>query len=498
MKYFHLILVINLLLNCGAQDKMNSAKEIVRKPAVADAFYPGNPKELKALVDKYTANASEIQLGDDVIGLIAPHAGYVFSGKVAGEAYNELKGRNYDAVIIVAPSHSERFTGASVFNGDAYETPLGIVKVDKILAESIAKGGSLIKYSMDGHESTDNRGEHSLEVQLPFLQAVLPDVPIVPIVMGNQNFETCDQLMSSIVKSVNESGKKVLLVASSDLSHFHEEETAHLLDSQIVGAFKNFQYFKLASQLFTRRWEACGGGPIVTVMMAAEQLGANRCYISKYATSADSEYPTGKNKVVGYMSGIIAKSSQPEELLPQLTEEDKEQILIAAKAGVKNSVYGNDEEIVLPGEFEKLNKSYATFVTITKNGNLRGCMGHIYSDLPLLEEIRETSKLASQRDYRFGPIKTDEMKDLGYEVTILSRMIRILDLDQIEIGRDGLYIKLGNSSGLLLPQVASERNWDRVTFLQNLCQKAGLNKNDYKYPEAQIYSFRAIIIHDKD
>jgi AmmeMemoRadiSam system protein B/AmmeMemoRadiSam system protein A len=476
---------------------MNSAKEIVRKAMVADAFYPGNYEELKSALNSYIGEENTLSSGNEVIGLIAPHAGYVFSGKVAGTAYRELKGRKYDAVIIIAPSHVSGFPGSSVFSGDAYETPLGIVKVDKELAKSISKGGGLLKYSTEGHEWDGPRGEHSLEVQLPFIQSVLPDVPIIPIIMGSQNFESCDQLMQSIVKSVKESGKKALLVASSDLSHFHDEETAHILDSQIVSAFENFQYFKLASQFFTRRWEACGGGPIVTVMMAAELLGANKCSVCKYATSADSEYPTGKSKVVGYLSGVIAKSSQPEELLPQLTEEDKEQILNAAKVGVKNAVYGNDEEIALTAEFEKLNKSYATFVTITKNGNLRGCMGHIYSDLPLLEEIRETSKLASQRDYRFGPIETDEMKDLGYEVTILSRMIRILDINQIEIGRDGLYIKLGNSSGLLLPQVASERNWDRETFLYNLCQKAGLNNNDYKNPDAQIYSFRAIVINDK-
>jgi AmmeMemoRadiSam system protein B/AmmeMemoRadiSam system protein A len=498
MKYFHLILVINLLLNCGAQDNMNPAKEIVRKPLVADAFYPGDTKELKDFVDLYTRETATIQPDEEITGLIAPHAGYIFSGKVAGKAYKELKGRHYDAIIIIAPSHVAAFQGSSVFDGDAYETPLGIVKVDKILAERISNGSKLIKYGLIGHDSSGGRGEHSLEVQLPFLQNVLPGIPIVPIVMGSQNFETCDQLMKSIVKSVNESGKKVLLVASTDLSHFHSEEEAHILDGQLVSAFSNFHYFKMANQLFNRKWEACGGGPVVTVMMAAEQLGANKCSVCEYATSADSDYPADKSKVVGYLSGLITKSNEPEELLPVLSDEDKEHILNAAKAGVKNTVYGFEEKESIKTKFENLSKSYATFVTITKKGNLRGCMGHIYSDLPLIDEIRETSALASQRDYRFGPIEADEIKDLGYEVTILSRMIRVLDLKDIVIGRDGLYIKLGNSSGLLLPQVASERNWDRTTFLQNLSQKAGLNKNDYKDPDAQIFSFRAIVIHDKE
>ncbi len=477
---------------------MNSAKEIVRKPAVADAFYPGNPGELRAAVASYTAEDCKVSNDEDIIGIIVPHAGYVFSGKVAGRAYNELKGRKYDAIIIISPSHVTSFKGSCVYKGDAYQTPLGIIKVDKELADSIGSGSKLLKYGFDGHEWEGARGEHSLEVQLPFFQVVLPDVPIVPIVMGSQNFETCDALMRSIVKSVRESGKKVLLAASSDLSHFHDDGTAHALDSQIVNAFDNFQYFKLASQLFSGKWEACGGGPIVTVMMASELLGANNCRSCMYATSADSDYPTGKNRVVGYLSGLIMKTDNPVPLLPELTDAVKEHILAAAKAGVRNAVYGKDDALEPGPGFDELTKNYATFVTITKDGNLRGCMGHLYTGLPLIDEIKETSKLASMRDYRFGPIERDEMKSLGYEVTILSRMIRILDTGLIQIGRDGLYIRLGNASGLLLPQVASERNWDTETFLENLCLKAGLGKNDYKNPDAQLYSFRAVIIHDKD
>lgn len=476
---------------------MNSAKEIVRKPTVAGAFYPGNPEKLKSVIDGYLSTGQADVSDDDIIGLVAPHAGYVYSGHVAGAAYSLLKGRKYDAVIVIAPSHVFGFSGSSVFNGDAYETPLGIVQVDKALAESIASGGRDLKYAVNGHEWDSSRGEHSLEVQLPFLQTVLPGVPIVPIVMGTQNNDACDRLVRSIVRAVSESKKKVLLVASSDLSHFHDQKEANSLDSLIVDAFGEFQYFQMANQLFSRQWEACGGGPIVAVMMASELLGANRCVPVKYATSADSpEMPAGKDRVVGYMSGVVTKSKEGTKLLPDLTDEDKTAILNAAKAGVYNAVFGSDDKTLAGFDIPKLNKCYATFVTITKKGNLRGCMGHLYSDLPLLREIKETSRLASQNDYRFGPVKKDEMGDLEYEVTILSRMIRITDYNNIEIGRDGLYIRLGGSSGLLLPQVASERNWDRETFLRNVCQKAGLGKEDYKNPDAQLYAFRAIIIHE--
>lgn len=496
MKKMVFVLLIIFLSNCSAQDSMDPKNISYRPPTVAGAFYPDKPEELKQMIKEYLGPTDEQTTKEEIYAIISPHAGYVFSGPVAGRAYRELAGRKYDLIVIIGPTHVKAFRGASVYDGDAYVTPLGNAIIDRDFAKKLSEADPVMKYSIEGHDWKSGRGEHSIEVQIPFLQVVLPGTPIVPICMGSQDFATADGLMKAIYKTVEETGKKILIVASSDLSHFHDEETAHSLDSGIVNAFNDYDYFSLASQLFTRRWEACGGGPIVAALMASEQLGANMAKTVKYATSADVPEGEGsKNRVVGYFSGIVYHSEEENNYLPKLSEEDKKHIFASAKLGVRNAVFGDDEEY--KGDIpDNLNKSYATFVTITKKGKLRGCMGHIYSNLSLMNEIKETSRLASQNDYRFGPVKEEEMNDLEYEVTILSRLIRVADTCDIEIGRDGLYLKLGRYSGLLLPQVASERGWDATTFLENLSIKAGLNTDAYKDPEAQLYSFRAIIIHE--
>ena len=473
-------------------------KDITYRPAqVAGSFYPDGPQELKEMLNEYlNPDVSKKLDGEEILAIVAPHAGYVFSGQIAAMTYRELEGRDYDVVIIIGPTHVKAFVGASVFNGDAFVSPLGNAMVDTAFARELSEADPVMKLSLSGHEWQDGRGEHSIEVQVPFLQVVLPDVPIVPVCMGSQDYETADGMMKAIVKTIKNTGKKALIVASSDLSHFHPEEDAHKLDANVVEAFDDYDYFRMTVQLFSRRWEACGGGPIIVAMMAAEQLGGNRSRVIEYGTSADAPEGAGsRQRVVGYFSGAILKSPEADEdLLPDLTENDKKQILDAAKLGVYNAVTGSSKpfEGIIP---EKLDKNYATFVTLTKNGSLRGCMGHLFTNNRLLDEIRETSGLACTNDYRFGAVRENELNELEYEVTVLSRMIRVTDTNDIKIGRDGLFIRYGNNSGLLLPQVASERDWDVETFLENVCIKAGLPDDAYKNPEAQLYSFRAVIIH---
>ncbi|MDQ1265496.1 MAG: hypothetical protein QG635_647 [Bacteroidota bacterium] len=477
------------------QDSLDPKMIAYRQAVYSGSFYPSDPDSLRSVINDYLSSKDERIIEGDILAIVSPHAGYPYSGWVAGKVYSELIGRKYDAIIIIAPSHSKLFNGASVYSGDGYSTPLGKCEVDKELANAIAKKNKTVYLSLDGHDWKTNETEHSLEVQLPFLQIVLPDVPIVPIVMGTQDFQTIDDLMKAIVSSIKESGRKVLIVASSDLSHYHDNKTSRQMDSALIGAFDRFDYFKMSVQCQNRRWEACGYGPIITAMTVGEQLGATKAKSIFYANSSDSPYTkTSKDRVVGYFCGAIINTGSENSIdLPILSDEDKSKLLKAARTGILNAVKGNktkkDDKIP-----ENLAVEYPTFVTIKKHGDLRGCMGHTFASQPLLWEVEETGRLASESDSRFSPIKESELPELEIEVTILSRYKRVLDINEIEIGADGVYLRVGYNTGLFLPQVATENNWDRKTYLEYLGLKAGLDRNAYKNSNAQLYKYQAVIL----
>jgi AmmeMemoRadiSam system protein B len=254
----------------------------IREPVVAGAFYPGDPGVLAADVDRYMESAAAGALEGEIVALISPHAGYVYSGAVAAHAYTHLRGRTYDSVIVVAPSHRFAFRGASIFGGDGYETPLGVVPVDHDLAAAIADHSNGFAYEPRAHEA-----EHSLEVQVPFLQRALGEFSIVPIVMGEQSEARIRLLASRIADAVRSQSprKRVLIVASTDLSHFHDYDRAVALDSVVLERVNAFDPEGLIASLAQGECEACGGGPMAAVMMAARELGADRSTVVKYANS---------------------------------------------------------------------------------------------------------------------------------------------------------------------------------------------------------------------
>jgi MEMO1 family protein len=276
-------------------------KDVYRPPAVAGMFYPGNPETLSRDLDTLFQKALPNESKSKVFGLIAPHAGYVYSGFTAAMAYNQIKGRNYNTVIIISPSHREYFPGISIYNGKGYETPLGTIEVDQELKQKLIECGEPIFESIQGH-----RSEHALEVQLPFLQKILKNFKIVPIVMGDQNSKICTHLGESIGK-VLEGREDVLIVASSDLSHFYTSNEAKKLDKVIMDDVNSFDWEKLLIDLSAKRTEACGGGPIAAMLIAAKKLGADKSEVVHYCDSGDV---TGdKSEVVGYLSALIWKSN---------------------------------------------------------------------------------------------------------------------------------------------------------------------------------------------
>ncbi len=494
-EFFIILILLIMIFKSKAQDMPDPSEITHRPPTVAGAFYPEDPAELRAMIDEFIKKDISLPEGAEIKGIVVPHAGYVYSGWIAGRAYSQVQGRDYDAVVIISPSHRQAFRGSSVFNGEAYVTPLGTKYVDTDLAIEIAKGDN-VNLSLDGHKWGGEMGEHAVEVQVPFLQVVLPEVPIVPIVMGSQDRRSIDDLMKAIVHAEKNTGRKILLVVSTDLSHYKTKNEARKLDRELVNTFGRYDYFKLNNELENREVEACGGGPLVTAMMAAEQMGANKTYPIIYGTSADSpNVKASGDKVVGYFSGLMLDWPGDDDigLLPQFSLEDFDRIIKIAKEAVTAAVRGQAEakSHFVPTEF---GQEFAAFVTLKEKGQLRGCMGHTFATQSLVLEIREAGRMAATRDPRFKPVTEDELDDIDISVTILSRFQRVLDPEEIETGRDGIFLRSGKNSGLFLPQVATENNWDRDTFLQNLGKKAGLDTNAYKDPRAELYKFRAQVV----
>ena len=269
-----------------------------REAVVAGSFYPDNPAALSKMITKFLDNTRKENL-KNIRGLVCPHAGYIYSGQVAACSYRQIKDSKYDCVVIIAPSHSEFFNYCSVYDGTAYSTPLGTVNVDTLRARLLVEAGNnpeIIKLSSAGH-----RREHSLEVQLPFLQVVLGDILIVPVVIGNQDKTNIESLGNAIGSAF--ANDNILVIASTDLSHYHNYNTASALDSTVIEYMESFDVDAFTRAVDTDSVEMCGGGPVAAAMIACKMLGANKSSVLCYKNSGDVS--GDRSAVVGYLSAVF-------------------------------------------------------------------------------------------------------------------------------------------------------------------------------------------------
>jgi hypothetical protein len=432
--------------------------------------------------------------------VVAPHAGYQYSGPVAAYTYAELKGRKFSRVVVIAPSHYESFDFTSIYDGDGYATPLGTVPVDRAFARELARMSSTMKLSSRGHDATSAGAEHAVEVQLPWLQRVLGDFTVVPIVMGDQSYENSRALGVALAKLIHgpgTPGQDTLIVASSDLSHFHPYDEAVTIDHKTLKALEAWDYFSMSRNFQTRVWEACGGAPIVAAMIAAERMGANQARVLKYANSGDTS--GDHSRVVGYSADVFVKAHHASaEATPfSLSDGDKSELLALARTSVKHVVEQGRPYEPEASKSEALNQELGAFVTLRIGGDLRGCIGYTSAMKPLYMTVRDTATLAAQRDPRFQPVSALELPRLTYEVSVLSPLRRVTDIEQIKVGRHGLLMKNGNSEGLLLPQVPTEEKWDRQTFLEQTCVKAGMRTDCWKDEDTDIFMFTAVVFPEE-
>lgn len=275
-------------------------KNLARQPAVAGTFYPAKENELKNTILGMLAESSSEQFDGRIIGIISPHAGYIYSGRIAARAYKQIQSKQYDNVIVIAPSHFEYFDGCSIYFGD-YQTPLGIVGTNIQVAESIVSRSPVVVKSSTGHFH-----EHSLEVQIPFLQICLRDFKLIPVLMGNQDYPTAEALSNAVHAALLDPGfenQSTLVVGSSDLSHYYPAKIAKEMDGVVINDIREFDERRLFEDIRSNVCEACGYGAMISTMMIARALGATKSKILAYGTSGETSQDY--NSVVGYVSGIF-------------------------------------------------------------------------------------------------------------------------------------------------------------------------------------------------
>jgi AmmeMemoRadiSam system protein B/AmmeMemoRadiSam system protein A len=483
MRLFFLHLLVFLTLSPG----MLFSQE-VKKPAVSGTFYPSSKEELARAVDKFIEEADVKSEKGDIIAAIAPHAGYVYSGSVAGYTYKAIKDKAFKLAILMGPSHFEFFDGISVYNKGSFQTPLGNVEIDAESANKLIKENPKISFYPKAFDR-----EHSLEVQLPFLQRIREDFKIVPVIIGNPSFENCKILADAIVNVIKKRDD-VIIIASTDLSHYHKYEEALNIDRFTLSELSKLEPETIFTDYSNGSIELCGAGAVLTAVIASRALGAKSLGILKYANSGDTA--GDMSRVVGYASGIFTGKSQEGDGEYMLDEKEKNKLLYIARHSIESYLKNGAKPALIESDPKLLEKKGA-FVTITINGELRGCIGSIYPALALYQIISDMAIEAASGDPRFSPLGINELDKIKIEISVLSALEKITDTSRIKTGEHGLLIRKGFHSGLLLPQVATEYGWEREEFLQHTCNKAGLDRDAWK-KGAEIYIFSASVFSEKE
>ena len=449
----------------------------VKEPAVAGSFYPLDRKKLEAEVDGYLAGGGDPSGGGRLLALVAPHAGYLYSGHVAGHSYAQLKGKDIRTVILIGPAHHVAVNGAVIYPGSGLKTPLGVVPVDETLARALASERDEVKLAAEPFAR-----EHSLEVQLPFLQRTLRDFSVVPILVGRMTAASHRHLADRIA-GILKADSASLLVISTDLSHYHDAKKAGVMDRAVLDAAERLAISDLEHVLTSGAGEMCGAGAVLYGLSAARGAGATEGELFTHADSGDVS--GDKSYVVGYGAlGYFRRDLSPA---------DRTEILRLARETVEHQVNGRP----LPGwqgGSRRLNADGAVFVTLKeKGGRLRGCIGSLQATMPLYRSVVQNGVAAASRDPRFRPVRPDELPGLEVEVTVLSPMEPLSSVEEVVIGRDGLYLEASGRSSVFLPQVPVEQGWDVQTYLAELAMKAGLSADAWK--GGRLYRFTAEIIH---
>jgi len=478
----------------------NSPSDWVRSPTVAGSWYPGDPDELAVMVDDFLASVKPVD--GEPLALIVPHAGYRFSGLVTAHGFRQLAQGAYDVAVIVAADHQCPLSNPiSIWAEGGFETPLGVVPVDEVLAGALIAADQRITFDPATHAQ-----EHPIEIELPFLQRVCPHCRIVPVLMGASDKETVTALVEALLSVLP--GRRAVVIASSDLSHYPRQADALKVDMTTLAAIETGDAAVVRSTFAAIEAEhvpglmtaACSQGPILVAVRVAQGLGANIVTVLDYANSGDVPYGNPE-QVVGY-GAVMCWRYDP----PHLTVKQRDTLLALARTSI--ATYLATKRIpTYEANDPILTRPSGVFVTLRKNSqpadgaenqglpsssvSLRGCTGRIQADYPLYRAVQESAVAAATADPRFPPLTPEELDELHIEISILSPSRRITDIRQIEIGRHGLLISGLGKRGVLLPQVPVAWGWNQEEFLERLCYKAGLPPDCWP-DEATLYTFTTL------
>jgi AmmeMemoRadiSam system protein B/AmmeMemoRadiSam system protein A len=479
----------------------------IRNPVAAGKFYPADSSKLRNALNYFFEDAV-LSNKERPLAILAPHAGYIYSGQIAADAFNQTRNFDYDIIIILGTNHTVAgFNKISVYERGAFRTPLGDAQIDDNITGQLLKEDNDCVTDIKPHET-----EHSVETQVPFIQYLFPNAKIVPIIIGSNDFQLCTKFGRALAKILKD--KKALIVASSDLSHYTNYENAVSTDKSTLDIIKEMNPADIHQELYTKLNSgipalvtcACGEGPILAAITAVNELGGTNASIISYANTGNT-LAGDNNKVVGYGAVAFYKTDQhpvipgrsdaniSNDNVTELDSLDKVSLLKLARRSIEQFL--TSETLPLPRNLTPLmNSKRGAFVTLTKQGELRGCVGSMLDNSSLYDVVGKMALQAAFNDNRFHPLEYNELSQVDIEISVLTPLVKIKNTSEIVLGRDGVVIKKGGKQAVFLPQVAKEQGWTKEQFLTQLCYKAGLDAFDLD--TSTLFTFRADVFSEKD
>ncbi len=501
------IIILIFLLSCGLVDP--EAK--VKRSNLAGSWYPADAEQLREQIDRLLAGAKPRRIDDNPLALIAPHAGYIYSGRTAAPGYRIIGAIGRPAIasrliVILGPSHYSAFKGCSLLEAEYYETPLGRVKLSREAADLLGKD-SLFKKNAPAFER-----EHSIEIHLPYLQRIFGnrlagDVRVLPVLVGD--LDDADVKRAAAKLAALTVRHDPFFIISTDLTHYGPnfgyepfknaggQSTAAKIKDLDDGAIDLIIKKDLAG--FTGYCERtgatiCGRNPI-RIALALPIAGFKAEKIA-YDTSArvTGDYANSVSYASILLSGRFEASRFGDREETLLSDRNRQFLLKAARDNIASWLKKRRGIRIFPTDAPPaLLEKRGVFVTLKKHGRLRGCIGYLTGVKPLILAVLDSSYNAAFKDPRFGPVTEDELKAITIEISVLTEPVPVKSVGEIKVGRDGLIMERGPYRGLLLPQVPVEQGWDRTTFLEETCRKAGLPSNAWMDEETKILRFQAIV-----
>jgi AmmeMemoRadiSam system protein B/AmmeMemoRadiSam system protein A len=494
------VYIVLLSIIC-TMETFSQNKTADRQPVAAGKFYSASKQTLTGDLTKLFDSNRKTPASWNVRAVISPHAGYVFSGKIAAEAFQSIP-RNtvYKNIFIIGSSHVMSFDGASVYNSGDYLTPLGKAAVNLEIAEMLVNDNRVFDFPVKAHLQ-----EHSIEVQVPFIQYYFKETPmIVPIIIGTHNESTVKKIAEALKPYFTSEN---LFVISSDFSHYPSYKDANRTDSITARSIESGKPDKFLDVLNKNSEERVPG---LATSMCGWTSGLTLLYLTEgnknleikhigYCNSGDSPFGN-KSEVVGYHAfAVIDTQEKTEKSDNQSTDiaftgAEKNQLFKIAESSIRTMLYENKR--ILPDEkdmTQNLRKQLGVFVTLKINGALRGCIGRFISSDPLYLLVRESAISSAFEDPRFSPLTKEEFEKTEIEITVLGPLKKINDISEIVLGKHGIYIKKGLRSGTMLPQVATENKWTVEEFLGYTSRdKAGIGWNGWK--DAEIFIYEGVVL----